>query len=29
MEVFDDVADRALKNYPLYNRIVECKVDGM
>jgi hypothetical protein len=26
---FDDVADAALKDYPLYERIVEYKVDGL
>lgn len=26
---FDDVSGRALANYPLYYRIVECKIDGM
>lgn len=26
---FECVCDKALKNYPLYLRIVECKVDGM
>lgn len=26
---FDDVCDRALKDYPLYEKIVECKIDGM
>lgn len=26
---FDKLADRALKNYPLYERIVEYKIDGM
>ena len=29
MRFFDEVADKALKNYPLYNRLVECKVDGL
>ncbi len=29
MDDFDKVADAALKEYPLYNRIVECKVDGL
>lgn len=26
---FDKLADKALKNYPLYERIVEYKIDGM
>lgn len=29
MHDFDDVADAALKDYPLYERIVEYKVDGL
>lgn len=29
MEDFDRVADAALKNYPLYERIVEYKIDGL
>ncbi|MBO7212718.1 MAG: hypothetical protein J6V44_17175 [Methanobrevibacter sp.] len=29
MHDFDDVADAALKDYPLYDRIVEYKVDGL
>ncbi len=29
MESFDDCADRALKNYPVYEEIVTCKIDGM
>ena len=29
MQDFDDVADAALKDYPLYERIVEYKVDGL
>ena len=29
MQFFDEIADKALKNYPLYNRLVECKVDGL
>ena len=29
MTDFDDVADAALKDYPLYDRIVEYKVDGL
>ena len=28
MEDFDDVCGRALKDYPLYEKIVECKIDG-
>ena len=26
---FETVCDKALANYPLYMRIVECKIDGM
>ena len=26
---FDEIADKALKEYPLYEKIVECKVDGL
>ena len=26
---FDDVSDRALKDYPLYYRITQLKIDGM
>ena len=26
---FDKIADKALKEYPLYEKIVECKVDGL
>ena len=26
---FEKVCDKALKKYPLYQRIVECKIDGM
>ena len=26
---FENVCDKALKDYPLYMRIVECKIDGM
>ena len=26
---FDDVCERALKEYPLYEKIVECKIDGL
>jgi len=29
MEEFDYVSNRALKKYPLYYRIVECKIDGL
>ena len=29
MEEFDEVADAALKDYPLYDRICEYKVDGL
>ena len=29
MKSFDQVADRALKAYPLYDKIVECKIDGL
>lgn len=29
MEAFDDCADRALKNFPLYEEIVICKIDGL
>lgn len=29
MQEFDEVADAALKNYPLYDRICEYKVDGL
>lgn len=29
MEVFDECADRALKDYPLYEEIVTCKIDGL
>lgn len=29
MEDFDNVATRALADYPLYERIVECKIDGL
>ena len=29
MEDFDQVAETALKNYPLYEKIVECKIDGL
>ena len=26
---FERVCDKALKDYPLYQRIVECKIDGL
>ena len=26
---FDKISDKALKPYPMYRRIVECKIDGM
>ena len=29
MQDFDNIADAALKNYPLYERIVEYKIDGL
>ena len=29
MLAFDEIADIALKEYPLYEKIVECKVDGL
>ena len=29
MEAFDKIADIALKDYPLYEKIVECKIDGL
>ena len=29
MLAFDEIADKALKEYPLYEKIVECKVDGL
>ena len=29
MEDFDNVATRALADYPIYERIVECKIDGL
>ena len=29
MDAFDEVADIALKEYPLYEKIVECKIDGL
>lgn len=29
MEDFDKIADKALKNYPVYDKIVEYKIDGL
>lgn len=29
MQTFDEICGRALKNYPLYEKIVEYKIDGM
>jgi antirestriction protein len=29
MQDFDGVIDRALKEYPLYDKIVEYKIDGL
>ena len=29
MDAFDEVADIALKEFPLYEKIVECKIDGL
>lgn len=29
MEDFDNVSRKALEDYPLYKRIVQCKIDGM
>jgi hypothetical protein len=29
METFNNIADAALKDYPLYERIIEYKVDGL
>ena len=29
MDAFDEIADIALKEYPLYEKIVECKIDGL
>ena len=29
MLAFDEIADKALKEFPLYEKIVECKVDGL
>lgn len=29
METFDEISTTALKDYPLYERLVECKIDGI
>lgn len=29
MMSFDEIVDIALKEYPLYEKIVECKIDGL
>lgn len=29
MEDFDRIADQALREHPIYDRIVECKIDGL
>lgn len=29
MLAFDEISDKALKEYPLYEKIVECKIDGL
>ena len=29
MEEFDKVSTIALKDYPMYERLVECKIDGL
>ena len=29
MEAFDQVSNKALKDYPLYERIVDLKIDGL
>ena len=29
MDAFDELADKALQDYPLYEKIVECKIDGL
>ena len=29
MDAFDEIADIALQEYPLYEKIVECKIDGL
>lgn len=29
MQDFDNICGKALENYPLYEKIVECKIDGL
>jgi hypothetical protein len=29
MDAFDELAETALKDYPLYKKIVEYKIDGL
>lgn len=29
IQSFENICDKALENYPLYMRLVECKIDGM
>ena len=29
MEEFDIISKKALKDYPIYYRLVECKIDGL
>ena len=29
IQTFDDISGKALRHYPLYQRLVECKIDGM
>lgn len=29
MEDFDRISTNALKKYPMYERLVECKIDGL
>ena len=29
MDAFDEISTIALKNFPIYERIVECKIDGL
>ena len=29
MQAFDEIAEKALIHYPLYSRLVECKIDGL
>ena len=29
MEDFDKISTDALKDYPMYERLVECKIDGL